>query len=284
MKRTTRESNSVSRGWFLETSVPRKLLFGHSLLKEEILKHLRGTDRWSSYYVLMEFKRSVVKTLIDLYFVVLEENNPGDALLYFSEGFMIRQNKIILSAIGEWLKESDIANDKKRFLLKLETLIVETFQYLDDIIIGYVENRTHCQLAKAAIKEEATKKESYERFSKEIDCRTQCSIEKFWQYNKSQLKRLVKEGEKDSHTGNKGFQKTLSLVKSVIGNVGLLKAKRNCMSVGDVIIALEMPKDLRMLTFDKAFDSICGILGKEVTVLPSLMAVKKSIASMTPPS
>jgi len=139
-------------------------------------------------------------------------------------------------------------------------------------------------LAKAAIKEEATKKESYERFSKEIDCRTQCSIEKFWQYNKSQLKRLVKEGEKDSHTGNKGFQKTLSLVKSVIGNVGLLKAKRNCMSVGDVIIALEMPKDLRMLTFDKAFDSICGILGKEVTVLPSLMAVKKSIASMTPPS
>lgn len=275
---TTRESKPEDKDRFLETSVPRKLLFGHSLLKEEIRNHLKGARSWSSFYVLMEYKRSIVKILIDLYFVALEEDTPSDAIHYFSEGFKTRENKLVLSAIAEFLKEPDIANDKEKFLIKLETWIAAALEHFDALIEGYVENKTKCPLAKASIKE------SYEKFLEEIDCKARCAVEKLWQASRDQLKRLISEGTKEDYKKNRGFTKPLPLIESAIGDPTAPKTKSNCMDAGDFVIALEMPKHLRMLTFDTAFKSICGILGKEVVVLPSLAALRKAKATAVQPA
>ena len=262
-------NNLDKRDWFLETSVPRNLQFGHSLIKEEIKRHIKGVKCWSSFYVLMEYKRSVLKTLVDLYFVASEENTPSDALHYFSQGFKPRETKIVLDAIAELSKEPDIINDKKRFLIKLETLILAANQYFEDLIEGYVENKIHCPHEKASIKE------TYDRFIEEIDCKKKCSIERLWKKSKGLLKRLVEEGSKLPHSSNKGFAKSLSLIESIIKDPKIAKTKTNCMKVGDFVIGLEMPKHLRMLTFDNAFKSICSIIGKGFFILPSLAALRK---------
>lgn len=266
---TTGTSNPQDRDWFLETSVPRQLLLGHSLVKEEIREHLKGARSWSSFYVLMEYKRSVVKTLIDLYFVALEEDTPADAIKYFSEGFKPRDTKVVLSAIAEFVREDDIAKDKEKFLIKLETFIAGALEHFDVLIDGYVENKTQCPLGRASIKE------SYGRFLDEIDCKTRCSVERLWRDNRNKLRVLVDEGTKDPHRGKKGFTKALPLVEAAVGDPMRPKTKVNCMVAGDFVIGLEMPKHLRMLTFDTAFDSICGILGKEVVALPSLAVLRK---------
>jgi hypothetical protein len=262
-------NNLDKRDWFLETSVPRNLQFGHSLIKEEIKQHIKGVKCWSSYYVLMEYKRSVLKTLIDLYFVASEENTPSDALHYFSQGFKTRETKIVLDAIAELSKEPDVINDKKRFLVKLETLILAANQYFEDLIEGYVENKTHCPHAKASIKG------SYDRFVEEIDCKKKCSVERLWKKSKGLLKLFVEEGGKQPHSSNKGFTKSFPLIESIIKDPKIAKTKTNCMNVGDFVIGLEMPKHLRMLTFDNAFKSICPIIGKEFFILSSLAALKK---------
>jgi hypothetical protein len=273
-------NNQPSGDCFLETSVPRQILFGHSLIKEEIGKCLRNcTQKRSSFYVLMEYKRSVVKTLIDLYFVAKEEKTPSDALHYFQEGFRTRQNKIVLSAVATLLEDSGIANDKLRFLVKLETLIFGSFQYFHDLIDKYIENKTGCPLGKISIQDEVPREEAYRKFLEEIDCIRFCSLDKFLKSKKSHLKRLIEEGEKAPHDKNKGFQEALLLIKSAIGTLDALKAKTNCMKIGDIIIALEVPKRLQMLTFDRGFESSCQILGKRLIVLPSLATLRKSRAS-----
>ncbi|MEW6375108.1 MAG: hypothetical protein AB1502_04865, partial [Thermodesulfobacteriota bacterium] len=105
-----------------------------------------------------------------------------------------------------------------------------------------------------------------------------CSLDKFLKSKKSHLKRLIEEGGKAPHDKNKGFQEALLLIKSA-GTLDTLKAKTNCMKIGDIIIALEAPKHLQMLTFDRGFESSCQILGKRLTVLPSLATLRKSRAS-----
>jgi len=232
---------------------------------------------------LMEFKRSVVKTLIDLYFVAKEEKTPSDALHYFQEGFRTRQNKIILSAIATFLEDSEIANDKLRFLVKLETLILGSFQYFQDLIDQYIENKTGCPLGKTSILEGLPIEEAYRRFLEEIDCVRSCSLEKFLMSKKNQLKRLIVEGEKAPHDRNKGFQEGLLLIKSAIGTLDTLKAKTNCMRIGDIIIALEVPKRQQLLTFDRGFESSCQILGKRLVVLPSLAMLRKSASAPQQP-
>lgn len=278
-------NNQLNGDCFLETSVPRQMLFGHSLIKEEIREYFtRCSQKWSSFYVLMEYKRSVIKTLIDLYFVAKEEKTPSDALHYFQEGFRTRQNKIVLSAIATLLEDSEIANDKLRFLVKLETLIFGSFQYFHDLIDKYIENKTGCPLGKISIREGMAREEAYRKFLEEIDCVRSCSLEKFLKNKKSQLKRLIDEGGKAPHDKNKGFQEALLLIKSAIGTLDTLKAKTNCMKVGDIIIALEIPKRLQILTFDRGFESSCLILGKRSIVLPSLATLRKSRAPASQPS
>ena len=55
---------------------------------------------------------------------------------------------------------------------------------------------------------------------------------------------------------------------------------RNCAKLGDVIIALEMPDKCTMLTFDRSFESLCPLIGKEVHRLPSLSELKKRVAQV----
>lgn len=278
-------NNQLDGDYFLETSVPRQMLFGHSLIKEEIRTYLRRcAQKWSSFYVLMEYKRSVVKTLIDFYFVAKEEKTPSDALHYFQEGFKTRQNKIILSAIATLLEDSEIANDKLRFLVKLETLIFGSFQYFHDLIDKYIENRTGCPLGKISIEDGTPREEAYRKFSEEIDCVRRCSLDGLLKDRKGQLKLLIREGEKDPHDKNKGFQEALLLIKSAIGTLDVLKTKTNCMKIGDIIITLEVPKRLQILTFDRGFESTCQILGKGLVLLPSLATLRKSRAPASQPS
>ena len=52
----------------------------------------------------------------------------------------------------------------------------------------------------------------------------------------------------------------------------------------DIIIALEVPKRMQMLTFDRGFESSCQILGKRLIVLPSLATLRKSRAPEPQPS
>lgn len=272
MKKTISKLKKNKTGYpeyFLETSIAVKLLFGHSSVKETIRKEIKGANLHTSLYVLMEYKRLIVKTLIEFYYVVKEEDSPGEALSYYTETFSNRGPKVIISALGQLVAESDLTNDKEKFLLKLETLIESAIRHLGNLVSSkFVPNKTHCPLAKASIED------GFDHFLEEIECKAECSVDVLWKENKSNLKRFSDEAGQAPHLTNNGFKKPLPLIEGAITNPTLPKSKNNCKKVGDFIIALEMPKHMRLLTFDKAFDSICKILRKDFKILPSPMSIQ----------
>lgn len=255
----------LNKKLFLETSVPRKRLFGHSLSRKQIDDFIGESKCWSSQYVRMEFKRSVVQNLILVYNVAQEEDTPADTLNVISETFSNRLPKLLLSALSTLANEPDLISNKQKFLFKLQTLIELAEQYLDDLVEDYVNNETGCPLARASTKE------SYEKFLDEIDCKADCRVERLWRRSKDNLKRLTGvQSTQRPHSLNRGFTTPLPLITQAIGEPSAPKSKLNCMKAGDFVIALEMPKQYRMLTFDRAFESICQIIGKEFYRFPAL--------------
>lgn len=213
----------------------------------------------------MEFKRSIVQNLIHVYNVAQLENTPGDTLNVISESFSNRLPKLLLNAITALASEPDIIANKQKFLVKREGLIRLAEQFLDDLVEDYLNNETGCPLARASTKE------SYKKFTDEIDCKAECRVERLWDRNKNNLKRLTgAQSMEPPHSSNKGFTQPLPLIRKAITNPAEPKSKRNCMKAGDFVIALEMPKQYRMMTFDRSFESICRIIGKEVVRLPPL--------------
>lgn len=268
---TKKQKPSNSKDWFLETSVPRNLFFGHSLQKTNIKTHLGQTKRWSSHYVRMEYKRSVVQTLIDVYNVALEEDTPDDVMKYFAQTFSPREAKTVLSAVGELANQPDVLNNKQKFLIQLQMLIESTQRHFDNLV-ELVKNETQCPLARASTAN------GYEVFKEEIKCRTSCTVESLWSKSKSKLKKLTSEDAKRTHRRNDGFIEPLETVEIAIDDPTAPKTVTNCKKVGDFVIALEMPKNHRMLTTDKAFEAICAILNQDLVRLPSLSQLRKERA------
>jgi len=273
MKKQTGKSKTTSikpPDYYIETSIPIKLLFGHTKVKSKLREILAGRRLSSSFYVLMEYKRTIVKTLIEFFYIAKEEDTPADALRYYTETFSTRGPKIILNALAKLVGESDLANDKEKFLIKLEMLIESALRHFDNIVWNYVPNRTNCPLAKASTGQ------GFDVFLREIECLTDCSVEKLWHQNRSRLKQLTAKATDEPHKSNKGFQKPLSVVSSAITDPSIPKSKTNCKKAGDFIIALEMPDNMTLVTFDKAFESICTILGRQYYLLPSPMSIQST--------
>ena len=261
--------------WFLETSVFINRFLGHSLLKHKI-KAVIGTEPcYTSFFVFYEFKRCVIKTLIELYFQVLEEDQPSDAIAYYKENFSNRENKIVIGAISALISNEDLTNNKLKFLINLERLILDILEQMGNSIKEFVSNQAKCQLGKVAI----SSSEDFEKFISQIKCRADCDIASFWKAHLDILKILTQKENVELHQKNKEFNKFLPLLYEVIKNYKVGQTIQNCSKLGDVIIAIEMPKDHTMLTFDRSFESLCQLMGKTVKRLTSLAELKKQLSN-----
>ncbi len=217
----------------------------------------------------MEYKRAVVKTLITLLGLVNEEPSVGDAFKVCAASFKSREPKFILMALGELLNEGDLNNDKDKILRYIEMLIESSLVAFDRDVAELIQNRQKCPLARASTEK------GYGRFLQEIECETRCNVDDFWASQRKALELLVKEGAAAEHQRNDGFKRMYPNVGQALADHTSQKTKSNCMRCGDVIIALEAPQDLTLLTFDRSFESLCPILGKKVVRIPSVQELKR---------
>ena len=266
MKKTTKQNK-----WFLETSVFINRFLGHSLLKHEIKATIGTESCYTSFFVFYEFRRCVIKTLIELYFQVLEEDQPCDAIAYYKENFSNRENKIVIGALSALISNEDPANNKLKFLINLKRLILDILEEMGNSISEFVNNQAKCPLGKAVI----SSIEDFEKFIDQTKCKADCNIASFWKAHRNILKILTQEENAELYQNNKEFNKLLPLLYEVIKDYKKGQTIQNCAKLGDVIIAIEMPKSYTMLTFDRSFESLCPLMGKAVKRLPSLSELKK---------
>lgn len=275
-KKKPKKRNLNQLCWFLDTSVFINRLFGHSLYKREIDKTTQSIPCYTSFFVLYEFKRSVIRTLIELYFLI-DEEGPADAIATYKDNFRTRENGIVLGAVSRLLAEGDVSSNKLKALTNLEALILNSLQDFRSMLKEFVENKTKCPLARASI---TTGKTDFADFIEQIKCEADCSIAQFWKNHKGVLRLLTGEDIGDKHRKNEGFAKMLPVLHEVLQDHNRGQMIDNCARLGDTIIAIEMPHKYTMMTFDKSFESLCPLMGKEVYRLPPLSELKKRVSQV----
>ena len=118
--------------FFLDTTIQYKRFLGHSKEKEEIDKLCQVSRPLCSNYVLMEYKRGLMKGLILFYSVVKEEQKLEDAYVRFSNMYSGREKSILLGLTGVLIKQNYIKRNKNQLLRRLERYLdwelIDTFE------------------------------------------------------------------------------------------------------------------------------------------------------------
>ena len=243
---------------FLETTIQIEKIFGRK--KEEIVKFLSDKEALTSNYVLMEFKRTMLKDCIALYSFLKEEKDLADTLMRLSELRVYEHRTAVrISKILSKLSENNTL-DYEKVLNKLEDLIeselLEDFFYRVKVI-----DETKCGLAN----EDVHKNETY---SLNLRCRREekkCEIEDFVAKNKDDFRKLLNDLR-----DHKEFESPCNVIKEILEDCGKARGKKNCWKLGDCIISLEAPKNSRIFTTDHHYKQICNSLEKDILLLHNL--------------
>jgi hypothetical protein len=273
-----------SKEFFLETSIQIKKIFGHKLHRNEIKHTIAGASCWSSFFILGEFKRSVINALIDFYFLLDEEETPSEALRALSEKYSTRDLKFDISAFASLIEDEEFKNNKTRCLIKLERIIenaLDAFIFNTGNGKNFIENKIGCPIGKVPLKvsDEYSLKENYKIFKDNISCcqdMGKCETVSFWKNNRSFLKYLLDPAHIAKYKDNKAYQSFLESYGKLQEDIKM-SGGRNCLKLSDTIIAIECPGDKILLTLDKSFEALCGILKKNYFRIPSLVELKKRI-------
>jgi hypothetical protein len=243
---------------FLETTIQIERIFGRK--SEDIFEFLRDKEALTSNYVLMEFKRTILKDCIVLYSFLKEEKGLEDTFKRISElrdyeHRTASRINLILSKLSE-----NNTLEYEKVLNKLEDLVeselLEYFFYRVGVI-----DETKCGLANEGVHKN-------EIYSLNLRCRRdekKCEIEEFVARNKDKFKKLLN----DLQT-HKEFESPCEVIKEILKDYEKARGRKICWKLGDCIISIEAPKNYKIFTTDRHYEQICNSLEKDVLLLQNL--------------
>jgi len=126
--------------------------------------------------------------------------------------------------------------------------------------ITKLTNATDCDLAKYPLIQGA---DGYYKLTTTCNKnRVRCQLPAFLQKNAHRLQQI--EQFIKQHAAEE-YQELLEKLAQVTTDFSKAKGQRTCWKLGDIIIALEAPKDALIYTTDKDFETICKAkLGKKL--------------------
>lgn len=243
MNKVSKTVKAKQEKYFLDTSVLRPVLLGSKTYRKYFEEQFKNGRRYVSDYVLMEFKRSYLRNVSD----------PKD-------------KQKILRQIGLYVKRVEI---KSRRVFKN---------------IG--KNETDCHRAKVPFQSQSDSNmtEMFRNFLQEFNdktaCRSKCSIATFFLNRyQDQVKDFIKYADKLPNPGkteNKGFIKIISKLKETQGEKDF--SCHLCEAIGDAVIVLESPRDIRLEHTDYSFDHLCPIINQPHYKHPSETSILKNLS------
>lgn len=260
----------MSKRFYLETSVIRSYLIGHSSIRESLKQKLKNQTRITSKFVKMEFQRSLIFDLVEFYFVLSGSISINDAIKYWNEDFHIRKIKNVNISIADVFNGINY-NDINLGLLRLRNLIKNLIIGFNYLIHRYDQNNTNCYLGN--FKFDLNSFNTVEDIERELsffldyfkkDCIENCNIISLLIDSKETLDKILKYNSKKENF--KKQQKKIIKIQN-------LKRKLSCSTckvIGDIVIAFECPNYAILLTLDTIFEDLCQILGLKFEVIPSV--------------
>lgn len=249
---------SMSEKAFLDTSVQVQRVFGYRRNREFIAEKVRGRAQFLSRYVLMEYKRRIIRSFVLFYSCLMDEESVSEALNFFESEYSGRMKSDIIKIISMLVLDGKLQKDQA--LTRLERLIDWELVDYFEAEVNYIEDLIDCNVAKA----EARIPISCSIYIRQLRCRKnerQCKIDNFVTENSHLFKKIG---------ASKRIAPRLRELCSKVCNQPEESRGRNCATLGDVIISIEAAADCVVCSYDKTFEVICKEIGKDYDIFPFL--------------
>lgn len=251
---------------FIDTSVMRPIISSSTVVKKYYAESL-GSNIYYCSYVRMEFTRGFIIPAISFYFTLKMPTilSISDALSLWSNRFQTRELKAVLSMFSGLLEGhrfdfNDIKDKEKAsqrvadYIRRILSLVPNKFK--DTGVENKLCKKIDLDLDFDSNDIEKSFKDYLDRFNSKNW--KECTLHLFISKQQSNINTILEKKDLiiiDSKSD--GFKAIVSELTS--NNYNCTKCKK----IGDLIIALISPKDMRMEHTDYSFDYLMTILDKE---------------------
>ncbi len=272
-------TDTATNKHFLDSSVARPMLVGSRAYKQYFEDQFGDDNRYISNYVQMEMKRSFFAPIIDFYFVLDMPNirTIGDACKVWSNQFKGSDKTAILQLVGDLLdtRQLNISNPrhKKRALRAIGDYVKRLEGQLRRKFLNIGTDATRCTRSKVpftSTQHNLMLSEQLRHFKEQFDdkktCRNKCRVDHFiLERYLAEIKDYIEHAAslvRPKSKENKGFVKIVDNLAKILEKGPESCSCRMCGNIGDAIIALESPPDMRIEHTDHSFDNLCKVINK----------------------
>lgn len=243
--------------FFLETSIQITRICGYHKNKKEINSAIQDNPLYTSNYVLMEFKRSLLNSFITFYSILKEEEEVAEAFQRYSMTYRPREAKRWFNITGWLIKEGCSIDEYNReeLLRKLETMIEWQLIHEFKKDITFVEDNINCDIYHLEPQDQAN---NYQDFAQAFSCRrgiAKCLLPIFIERFDEFLMIIAKSSSEEKY-----MKEIKSLCQDIVREPTMIQGKINCSKLADLIIYLECPPEYLLLTFDRDYEQINDVL------------------------
>lgn len=261
---------------YLDTSIQIERKICPPPKKEELNEILAlAGNLFSSTYVKMEYRRSLVRDFVYIFNRLNDSENLGEVLYKINQLPPFQQRRInrMIGGLAECFldqNESISASKGEEFLEKayhyFKPLIEFSMEEFDDSVDS-VENQTDCYIAKGV---PTLKGKIFD--NKISHCRPgeiNCKIVEFFKVNINHFKKILDMLSKQQNLDSE-LEKMKNILEKAIKHPVNMADYRNCWKCGDSIIAVESKEDYIIFTKnEKHFYPICKAINKRIAVFKS---------------
>ena len=255
---------------FLDTSVARSLLLATQAYKQYLNSQLENGSLYISNYVQMEMKRSYLMNIISFYFILRLEtiNTIGDALAFWSNRFKTSELKAILQLVPQLFSTHKLdftsPQDKEKALQILGIYIKRFELILRKKYANTGQDGTACARAVVPLKVDLKNmaeglKQFADDFGDVETCQSQCQIGQFLlERYRSEIEIYIQQASQLPKNNNtKGFLQIVDNLKEILEQGATACSCKRCEKIGDAVIALDAPRQMRLEHTDNSFNYLC---------------------------
>lgn len=263
--------------YFLDTSIVRPYLQSSNPYKQYLKTIFRKNPLYITKYVKMEYYRGYLRNLLDFYFHLSMDSIKtfGDAIFIWNHTFQSRKHKVISEFVANLFNTHTLnmkdMNDKSNALIILATYIKRMAIKIKRSFRDIGKDETKCARANILLEGISVGDniaDKFYNFIQEFDnvtkCRSQCTIDIFFlkKYKAETIicAEYLKKLNNQKRPENAGFVKIVSALENAMNNNKF--SCHLCGIIGDAVIALEAPRDMRLEHTDHSFDHLCNIVNQ----------------------
>ncbi|BAZ08831.1 hypothetical protein NIES4071_06370 [Calothrix sp. NIES-4071] len=270
----------------------RSLLLSTQVYQQYLDIQLTTKELYISNYVQMEIKRSYLVNIISFYFVLNLDgiNTIGDAFALWSNKFKGSELKAILQVIPQLFNDRQLnfSNPKdKEKATSLLALYIKRFNLVIKTKFKNVNDLTSCARALVQMDVDYNNPEpGLKKFLLEFQdtktCRSQCQIDQFILIHyREEVEQLIKVASQlPRNTNTRGFLNIASNLKEILAMGEKACDCKRCEKIGDAVIALNAPHNLRLEHTDSSFDYMCPTIEQPHYKHPSETQVVMNISNI----